>query len=127
MKEHTWFGALCDEKITVLFTALLISICTNELKPSSLTTDNYSSLASYKPHAIFFQKGHMKYSSRIKLKKDKGDPIKEYLRDTACKDQIKNFLSGMASVAKSGDDTLEDAENMFSTAFTREMFPAPSK
>ncbi len=57
----------------------------------------------------------------------KGEPIKEYLRDTACKDQIKNFLSGMASVAKSGDYTLEDAENMFSTEFTREMFPAPSK
>ena len=51
-----------------------------------------------------------------------GQPIKVYLREKACRHQIKLYNSGLESVAKSGGYNIEDASNIFSTAFSREMF-----
>jgi hypothetical protein len=52
----------------------------------------------------------------------KGQPIKEYLREVAYKDQIHLFRGGLDAAAKAGGYTFEDAEKMFSTKFSREMF-----
>jgi len=54
----------------------------------------------------------------------KGTPIKEYLRETAFKDQIGDFRSGLYAVAEAGGYSVKDADKMFSTAFTRDMFSA---
>jgi hypothetical protein len=53
-----------------------------------------------------------------------GKPIKDYLRQEAFKEQIVLFQDGLAAAAKSGGYTLKDAENVFSTQFSREMFGA---
>mmetsp|Transcript_4446 Transcript_4446/g.6903 ORF Transcript_4446/g.6903 Transcript_4446/m.6903 type:complete len:713 (+) Transcript_4446:343-2481(+) len=51
-----------------------------------------------------------------------GKPIKQYLREDAYKDQIPLFREGLAAAAESGGYTLADAEQLFSTKFSREMF-----
>ena len=53
-----------------------------------------------------------------------GKPIKDYLRQEAYKDQIPLFRNGLAAAAKSGGYNLKDAEEVFSTKFSQEMFGA---
>jgi hypothetical protein len=56
-----------------------------------------------------------------------GKPINDYLRKEAYKEQIVLFRDGLAAAAKSGGYTLKDAENVFSTKFSREMFGPEQK
>lgn len=51
-----------------------------------------------------------------------GEPIKDYLRETAYKDQIPIFREGLEGAAAAGGYTLDDAGKVFSTKFTQEMF-----
>mmetsp|Transcript_24979 Transcript_24979/g.28896 ORF Transcript_24979/g.28896 Transcript_24979/m.28896 type:complete len:679 (-) Transcript_24979:146-2182(-) len=50
-----------------------------------------------------------------------GKPINEYLVEDAYKDQIQLFREGLEAAAKAGGYSLKDAEQLFSTKFTREM------
>ena len=52
-----------------------------------------------------------------------GEPINDYLKDKAFKDQIPPFLGGLKAVAEAGKYKLEDANNIFSTSFSRDFFP----
>ena len=51
-----------------------------------------------------------------------GQSINTYLKEKAYKEQIPLFIEGIEAVAKSGGYTIDDANEMFSTKFSREFF-----
>jgi len=52
----------------------------------------------------------------------KGVPIRKYCKETACTEQIKLYQSGLEEIAKSGGYTVEEADKVFSTELSRDMF-----
>jgi len=51
-----------------------------------------------------------------------GLPINVYLKEKAYKEQIPLFVNGLEAVCKDGGYTMDDANKIFSTKFSREMF-----
>jgi hypothetical protein len=52
----------------------------------------------------------------------RGEPIKQYLRNKACKEQIPLFRDGLIAAARDGGYDLNDSEAVFATKFSQEMF-----
>jgi hypothetical protein len=55
------------------------------------------------------------------------EPINDYLKNKAFKDQIPLFIEGLKAVADAGGYTLEAANDIFSTSFSKDFFTKPDE